>query len=165
MIIALNKTLSGDLKTAFTEVLDPRLVELLQLHLQPLSEHVREDWDVRTEQHQAIISNFDQYESILPALQIEGSEYAQATNRHLEAIIAQVQKQDLDLAEAVRNVKMHIEKATSFLKNDMVRQQSSGHSLYPRSAAQQRRDRFERAIDLLAQDSLGGVVRESLQEL
>ncbi|CZR55057.1 uncharacterized protein PAC_04943 [Phialocephala subalpina] len=137
----------GDLRTAFTDVLDPRLVELLQLHLEPLAEH------------------FDQYEFTLPILQIEGSEHAQTMNHHLENIITHLQKQDLDLAEAVSTVKMYIENATLALKQEIVQQQASGYSRGLRSTASQHRNQLERSLDIMAQYPQGIVIKESLQEL
>jgi hypothetical protein len=60
MVVAVHKNLNGELRTAFTNVLDPRLIVLLQENLQPIQQELSASQRTSDNKYETLLSKFQQ---------------------------------------------------------------------------------------------------------
>ena len=71
----MQSNLSGELKSVFTETLDPRLVSLLQEQLSPIKLRLVESGSRSTQQQEAILSGITSQETYFERLQAALAEH------------------------------------------------------------------------------------------
>jgi len=91
----------AELRRTFTEVIDPRLVDLLQKQLQPLTCQLLKDSQASSQQYSEILSRLD-------SLALQGSQ---------SEISIENQDREIHQAAAVETIKEHITSAIESLRN------------------------------------------------
>lgn len=122
-VLCVQSNLSGELQRSFAEVLDPRLVTLLQEQLQPLSLSLQESERASMRQHEIIVSKLESNSADLKLLQdtqaalITSSQASQQNDAFLARLREQGQLQE----DAIQTITQHITSAIRDLKVEPAR--------------------------------------------
>lgn len=103
--------LGNQIRKNFQEVIDPRLVAILQEQLEPITKDLAESRNLATQHHGALISK-------LVMTQSSPLPYETGLQSEYEAIITNFQSLEVSQNVAVDTIKEHIHGAIEGLKND-----------------------------------------------
>jgi hypothetical protein len=118
MVVSMRTSLSGELQRSFIEVLDPRLVTILQEQLQPVARRQQEDDQALSQRYETIISKLEHNQANLELFQATQFDILITSNssRHqCEIIMSKMQDQELSQTAAVDTIKQHLTTAISDL--------------------------------------------------
>jgi len=108
MIWTVHSNMRGEMQTAFTNVLDPRLVNILHQQLRPLQSTLEESDRMRSRDLGTVISRIKEQRMNLRPLETQLNTCEQVSLKQYEDIIAKMKEQDLNLATAVEIIKQHV---------------------------------------------------------
>lgn len=97
----------GEMQTAFTNILDPRLVNILHQQLRPLQSTMEESDRMRTRDLGIVISKIEEQRTTFQPLVTKFNICEQVSRKQYEDIIAKMKEHDLNLATAVEIIKQH----------------------------------------------------------
>lgn len=120
-VISIQSNLSGELHRAFEETLDPRLVSLLQEHLQPINLSLIEGGQTAAQQHEVIVSKLDSQRTNLNLLQTAQADlrtFSWNLTQRSDMLLCKMQEHELNQIAAIDTVKQHITTAIKELKTE-----------------------------------------------
>jgi len=119
MVVSMRTSLSGELQRSFTEVLDLRLVTILQEQLQPVARRQQEDDQALSQRYETIISKLKHNQAnleLFQAIQFDILTTSNSSRHQCEMIMSKMQDQELSQTAAVDTIKQHLTTAISDLK-------------------------------------------------
>lgn len=117
IVVSVEKSLPGNLKRCFSEVLSPQLVSILQQNLQPLGDLGAGQDGLADGRHAVVMTEMKERRGLIHSVETQIPVCQETIIRSQEDILSKFRKQDTKLADAVEDIKAHITSATSALQS------------------------------------------------
>jgi hypothetical protein len=165
MVSSLQKQLTGESQRTFTNVLDPRLVAILQEQLQPVKSKLQDDYLKVIEQNDDLVSKIEQQHQNIQLIQQELLENSRCAAQNNEMLMSGLHEQDRHRTSAVETIKQHITSAIEALKTEQVLDLWEGR-LDRREMTEDRRLNLSQSLSLMRTIPVDNErTRESLRDL
>ena len=118
-MLTILKNSSEELRSAFTDVLDPRLVALLKNNLIPLQNELEKGRQTQDQHYEAIIRGIQRQNENIEPLHVKLSARQRILDQQYETIITKIREQEVNLTAAIDAVNQHITIMAKALKTEI----------------------------------------------